>query len=599
MEDLEQLEELEKKVAAYARVSTDSENQDNSFQNQKGYFKKAVDNIPELTFVKLYSDQGLSGVYWKKRDGFNKMLHDAGIDVVKEFDRRSKKEETKYYVSTRKPKFGQIWIKNTARFARNTFSFEIIEKLREKGVYIRFLTQSIYTKDPRNDFVVKLLMDMDENESRLKSEAVRWGYQRGKENGRIYTHPTIIGFDYIKEQNKLIKNKDAEIIKKIFDWYTEEGLGIRRIMNKLREEGIKSPNGKEHWGSTTIKNILKNEKYVGLNNSLKYDHGSFGHKTWAHEKENYDLTETDKIEQIITKEQFDKAQKLKEEKCINNNNKLKGKKISYNKYCKKLVCSKCGANFLHDTDYRDVAKTDKYCFFRCSKKKKYGVKYCDSPNVLEEVLDDLVKDFSYGKINEEIEKRKINYCYLLLKVASMELDEINNDTDEISSVLKNKITEKEKQAETYFLRLIENPELDKHGIFKKMIEEINSELDKLKEEYEQVALYNKNIYDTVEKLLEQYYKIKETKFEAKKRYAEEEVLDMIDSIYVYKSQTHKRKPVLMFSFKFYHEARKLLEPFQDKYKFKIENLEKMKGTEIKEVNTLYNQVTEILTRAIK
>lgn len=587
----------ERIVAAYARVSTDSENQENSFENQSNYFENAVNERDNLTFYKLYSDKGLSGVYWKKRDGFNKMLHDAGIDVIKEYDIRSKREETKYYVSTRTPKFGQIWIKNTARFARNTFSFEIIEKLREKGVYVNFVTQNIYTKDPGQDFVLKLLMNMDENESRLKSDAVKWGYQRGKEKGRIYTHPNIIGYDYIKEENKLIKNKDAEIIKKIFDWYTEEGLGIRKIINKLNEEGIKSPSGKKLWGSTTIKNILKNEKYTGLNNPLKYDHGTFGHKTWAHEKDNYELYETDKIEAVISKEQFDKAQELKKEKCINNNNKLKGKRVSYNKYCKKLVCAKCGANFLHDADYRDEARKDKYYYFRCSGKKKYGVAYCNSPNVLEEVLDNLIKDYSYGLINNEIERRRINYCYLLLKVASLELDKINYDSDRVSSILKNKIDKKEKDIERYIRKMMENPELDKHGIFQKMIEEANNELDELKVEYEIALSFNSKIYDTVEKLLEQYYKIKELNLDNKKRYSENEVLKMIDAIYVHKHQTMKRKPVLMPSFTIYKEARTLLEPFQKEYKFRIENIEKMKGKHTEEeINTLYEKITEIIKR---
>lgn len=591
MEDLEQLEELEKKVAAYARVSTDSENQDNSFQNQKGYFKKAVDNIPELTFIKLYSDQGLSGVYWKKRDGFNKMLHDAGIDVVKEFDRRSKKEETRYYVSTRKPKFGQIWIKNTARFARNTFSFEIIEKLREKGVYIRFLTQSIYTKDKKNDFVVKLLMDMDENESRLKSEAVKWGYKRGRENGNLYTHPTIIGFDYIQEQNKLIKNKDAEIIEKIYDWYVNQGLGIRKIINKLYEEGIKAPNGGEKWGSTTIKNILSNEKYYGGDNGLKYDHGEFGHKTWARTKEKYDVTETDKIEPIITKEIFEKAQKIKDERVTNSNNHLKGKRVSYNRFCKKLVCPYCNSNFLHDADYRDSAKTDKYYYFRCSGKKKNGIKYCSVPNILEEILDDLVKEYAYGKINKELDRRKNNYLYLILKVIDLELDEIRNDADEVSSILKKKIEEEENKSKIYFLKMAENPELDKHGVFANMIAEVNAGIDKLKEELLAVQTVNKDIYDNISILLEEYYKIQKLEETKKKRYSEEEILDMIDAIYVHKSIDNPKKPTTMITFKLYKEATELLKKYEKKHKFKVENMTKAKIDNIEqEVNTLYNTI---------
>lgn len=586
---------LENIVAAYARVSTDSENQANSFKNQSDYFENAVDKKENLKFYKLYSDQGLSGVYWKNRDGFNKMLHDAGIDVVTEFDRRSKKNETRYYVSTRAPKFGQIWIKNTARFARNTFSFEIIEKLREKGVYINFITQNIYTKDPSQDFVLKLLMNMDENESRMKSDAVKWGYKRGREHGNLYTHPNIYGFDYIKEENRLIKNKDAETVKKIYDWYTEDGLGIRKIIKKLEEEGIKPALGGKRWGPSSIKNILKNEKYYGGDNGLKYDHGEFGHKTWAHPKENYDVTETERIEPIITKEQFDKAQNIKSERCVNNNNQLKGKRVSYNRFVKKLVCPYCGSNFLHDSDYKDEAKTKKYYYFRCSGKKKLGIKYCSSPNVMEEFLDDMIKDFSYGKINQELERRKANYQYLLLKISYMELDDIMEDADRVSSILKDKIHEKEKQSESYFLKMIENPGLDRHGVFQKMINDINDEIDNLKKELEEISNINKDIYENIFMMLDEYFKIETFNTAEKKRYSEEEVLSMIDTIYVYKSINNPKKPDVMLLFTLYKNATEILKQYEKKYKFKVENITKMRVPSIQaEINTYYDKLKQRL-----
>lgn len=582
-------------IAAYARVSTESENQANSFKNQSEYFENAVKKEKELKFYKLYSDQGLSGVYWKKRDGFNKMLHDAGIDVIKEFDRRSKKEETRYYVSTRNPKFGQIWIKNTARFARNTFSFEIIEKLREKGVYVRFVTQNIYTKDPSQDFMLKLLMNMDENESRLKSEAVKWGYKRGRERGNLYTHPSIFGFDYIKEENKLVKNADAETVQKIYNWYTEDELGIRKIINKLEEEGIKSASGQKRWGPSSIKNILKNEKYYGGDNGLKYEHGEFGRKTWAHEKEHYDVTETEKIEAIISKEQFEKAQKIKNDRCINDNNQLKGKRVSYNRFVKKLTCPYCGSNFLHDSDYKDEAKTKKYYYFRCSGKKRLGVKYCSSPNIMEDTLDDMIKNFSYGMINSELKRRKANYQYLLLKVSYLELDEIIEDADSVSTILKDKIKKKEKQSESYFLKIMENPELDRHGIFKKMIDDINDEIDKLKLELEEVSNINKNIYDNIFDMLDEYFKIQNFNTSEKKRYSEDEALDMIESIYVYKCVDNNKKPDIMLTFTLYKRATEILRKYEKKYKFKVENITKMKISNIdSEINTYYEKLKQRL-----
>lgn len=607
-------------VAAYARVSTEKENQINSFDNQKDYFENTIKNTDGLEFYKLYGDKGLSGVYWKKRDEFNKMLKDAGIDVVEEFDHRLQKIETKYYVSKREPKFGQIWIKNTARFARNTFSFEIIEKLREKKVYVRFLTQNIYTKDPGQDFILKMMMNMDENESRLKSEATKWGYARGKEKGKIYTSKDIIGYDYDPETNTLKKNKDAKTVKKIFDLYTEKGYGIRKIRVQLNKEGIKTVKGNDYWGYTTIKNILSNEKYYGGNNSLKFTAGEFGHRTWSKPKENYTVEETDRIEPIITKEQFEKAQQIREGKVQIYIGKRIGKKSELSRYAKKLVCHKCGGCYNRNSDFKhkgtDGKRTGKYYFYNCNNKRKIGTKFCNNPNVQEEDLDALVKDFSYGKINDEIKKRQRNYMYLLLKVAVMELDEIKEDVETLSSILKKDIDEKKKKAMNYFEKLIENPELDRHGIFQKKIEELNNEIEELENQLDIISSSNKNIYDNIVIMLEEYEKIKNMDFVLKKRYSEEEVLAMIDVIYVYKYMKKlteeeiesgyvtfdnvelNRKPELMITFMIYKEAREVLQQYEKKYKFNTENLEKATYTVTDdELNTYYREITEKLERA--
>ena len=600
-------------VAAYARVSTKSENQLNSFENQSNYYENAIGNKDDLQFYRLYSDEGLSGVYWKKRDGFNKMLTDAGIDVIKEFDYRTKKYETRYYVSSREPKFGQIWIKSTSRFARNTFSFEIIEKLREKGVYIYFLTQNLYTKDPTQDFALKMMMNMDENESRLKSEATRWGYERGKEKGSVYTHPRITGYDYDKKKRVLVKNDDAKIVKYIFDLYTEEGLGVRKIVMRLKEEGVKTPVGGQMWGYTTIKNILKNEKYYGGNNSLKYNHGEFGKKTWPKPKETYEVAETDKIEPIISKEQFEKAQGIKDGRIQIFNGVKKGKKQEFHRYAKKLVCHGCGGYYSRNSGYRHKDKngkrTDKYWFYNCTNKRAKGAAFCAFPNVEEQTLDDIIKNFSYGHINEEIRKRQRNYMYLLLKVAVMELDCINEEADAEASILIERIEEKKKQARTYFQRLVENPELDKHGVFAQMIDDVNEEIEELQNQLDLLISINEKIFEDINIMLDEYEKIKNMEFVLKSRYSESEILDMIDKIYVWRYQRklseeelktgyvnldridNPRRATLMFTFTIYREAREVLQQYENKYKFNTENMEKMKvDVTDDELNAYYEKI---------
>lgn len=581
-------------VAAYARVSTDSENQASSFRNQSNYFETAIKEKGKK-FYKLYSDKGLSGVYWKKRDGFNQMLRDAGIDVVEKYDYKTKKNEIQYIDSGRKPKFNRIWIKNSARFARNILSWEIIRLLRKKKVYILFLNNNIDTADESKDLTLQIQMAMDENESRVKSEAVKWGYQRGKEAGKVYTHPKITGYDYIKSENRLVKNKDAKAVKLIFELCVNENMGVRRIINELQARGIKSPSGGNRWGNSTIKHILHQEKYYGVNNPLRIEHGSFGEKTWPHRKEEYDLLETDRIEPIITKELFEKAQEKLNERTITMGGNKRGTKHSYSRYSKKIVCGGCGSFYIRNTDYKDTAKTIKYSFFNCNKKRKLGVYVCDNPNILEEELDNLVREFTYGKkINEELTIRKSTYSYMILSVVENELDDINSENDEKAKKLETQINEKREKAELYFRRLVENPELDRHGIFQKMIDDINKELDELQHEYDEVISINSSIYNEVFLLLDEYKKIQNMTQDLKTRYSEEEILDMIDKFYIYTSCDTEKRCDVQITFTLYRESSELLKKYENKYNFKVETFEQYKIDKIEslnnEINTLYKKI---------
>ena len=584
-------------AAAYGRVSTDSEDQENSFENQVMYFEPAIKSAG-LKFYKMYGDKGFSGVYWKQRDEFNKMLKDAGLDVVTTYDYRLKKNRVDYYVSNRKPKFQEIWIKNSSRFARNALSFEVIKLLREKKVYIYFQSQGIYTKDESQDFLLQMFLNIDENESRMKSKAVKWGYERGKEKGKVYTHPKITGYNYIKEENRLVKNKDAATVKLIYDLYTEQNMGVRRIINELERRGIKSPNGNKRWGNTTIKNILNQEKYAGKNNPLRLNHGTFGNKTWAHVKDNYDLFDTDKIEAIITWEQYQKAQKIKSERVVTLNNQTKGRNMSYSRYSKKLICQCCGSNYIRNSDWKDTKKTKKYYFFLCSKKKKLGIGCCDNVNVMEEDLDNIIKNMTYGSINQELLKRKDNYQYYLLKVAIFELDDIDHNNDNKAKEIYNKIEEKKKQLETYFKRWSENPELDKFGVFAKMIEDLNKEIEELSNEYEKISSINKELYDDIYEMYHESIKIRDMELSFKKRYSESEILDMIDNIYVSKLIKTDKKADLRFTYVIFKRSKELLDKYKYKYKLNIQDLEGGIVTENvkEEIKTYYKRLEQLLER---
>ena len=177
----------------------------------------------------------------------------------------------------------------------------------------------------------------------------------------------------------------------------------------------------------------------------------------------------------------------------------------------------------------------------------------------------------------------------------MELDDIMEDADRVSSILKDKIHEKEKQSESYFLKMIENPELDRHGVFQKMINEVNDEIDELKKQLEEISNINKNIYENIFLMLDEYFKIETFNTSEKKRYSDEEVLSMIDTIYVYKSINNPKKPDVMLLFSLYKNATEILKQYEKKYKFKVENITKMRVPSIQtEINTYYDKLKQRL-----
>ena len=142
------LPDMNKTIAIYCRVSTDSENQLNSLSNQKKMFLDRIESDNDILYD-VFADEGLTGTKLNNRKEFNRMLELAGLDVVEtinekrlpngNLDRRAKRKTTNFVVSDREPLFDYIYVKNTSRFARNTLSYDIICKLRQKNVHIFFL----------------------------------------------------------------------------------------------------------------------------------------------------------------------------------------------------------------------------------------------------------------------------------------------------------------------------------------------------------------------------------------------------------------------------------------------------------------------------
>ncbi len=231
-----------RKVAAYARVSTDEDEQLSSYENQVNYYTRYIQSKPEWEFVGLYSDEGISGLNTKKRDGFRQMVEDA-----------------------LNGKIDLILTKSISRFARNTVdSLVTIRQLKEKGVEVYFEKENIYTLDSKGELLITIMSSIAQEESRSISENVTWAKRKNMERGKVsmsYGH--FLGYEKGEDGKPQIVEKEAEVVRRIYNLYLD-GKSVREIARILTTGEVPTPSGKNcNWNVSTIMSILRNEKYKG------------------------------------------------------------------------------------------------------------------------------------------------------------------------------------------------------------------------------------------------------------------------------------------------------------------------------------------------
>ena len=228
-----------KKVAAYCRVSTDHEDQVNSFEAQQRYFRDYINYHPDWELYDVYADEGVTGTSTEKRIQFQRMIQDAFAK-----------------------KFELIVTKEVSRFSRNTLdTISYARQLQAIGVGIIFANDGINTLERASETFLALLSTMAQEESRKTSERVKWGQKRQMEQGVVFGK-SMLGYD-VEDGKMAINSEGAEIVKLIFHKYAIEKKGTSVIARELREAGYKTYSGNTKWTNTSILRIIKNEKYVG------------------------------------------------------------------------------------------------------------------------------------------------------------------------------------------------------------------------------------------------------------------------------------------------------------------------------------------------
>ena len=234
-------EERNRKVAGYARVSTDHEEQETSYEAQVDYYTSYIKNHEGWDFVKVYTDEGITGTCMKKRAGFMEMIADA-----------------------LEGKIDLIVTKSISRFARNTVdSLTTIRQLKDKGIEVFFEKENIWTLDSKSEVIITIMSSIAQEESRSISENVTWGKRKSFADGNVYIQTNgMLGYKKGQDGNIEIDEDEAEVIRFIFSSYVS-GKSMPQIAEELTAKGIKTARGKAVWGSAQVRNILKNEKYTG------------------------------------------------------------------------------------------------------------------------------------------------------------------------------------------------------------------------------------------------------------------------------------------------------------------------------------------------
>lgn len=349
--------EKKRRVAGYARVSTDMEDQQTSYAAQCDYYTQYIQSRDDWEFVGLYSDEGITACNTFKREGFNRMIADAlagRIDL--------------------------IITKSVSRFARNTVdSLSTIRKLKDNGCECYFQKENIWTFDSKGELLITIMSSLAQEESRSISENCTWGWRKRCADGKV-TVPfgRFLGYDWGEDGNLVVNEEQAKIVRKIYGHFLQ-GRSPHCIAKLLTEEGIPTPGGKKVWGKAVVQSILTNEKYKGDALLQKvYTTDFLTKKKKKNEGEVPQYYVEGNHEAIIEPEIFDRVQILMQARLPGKN-----RRSSVSIFSGKIRCGDCGgwygSKIWHSNDkYRRV-------IWQCNHKYD-GDSKCSTPHLEEDTI---------------------------------------------------------------------------------------------------------------------------------------------------------------------------------------------------------------------
>lgn len=438
----EKIYNLPLRVCYYCRVSTDSDVQLNSLDNQLEYYENYIKSKPKWIFSGGYIEEGKTGVRVDVRPSFKKMIHDA-----------------------KNNKFDLIITKEVSRFARDLEdSIHYIRELKDSGVGVFFENQNLNTFDSNSELILNIMFNLAQDESRKLSSRVKFGHKQAIENGHVLGSSNITG--YKKDNCKLvIVENEAKFIKTLFELYATGKYGFQKLSKRLSELGYLNKKGKL-YDKDSLKRMIENPKYKGYYRAKTYE--ILDYRTKKRKKNSLDeqvlyKCKDGSIPAIISEELWDQANKILKSrtKGYENNNYWSGG-LKY-AFSSKIYCKEHNTNFQRSHGSKNKNRPT----WSCSMYLQHRLAACESPIIAEIDLYNIISSI----MNNIIPQKKIIIDNMLKLYDS--IDKSNEYDLELSKIENQlKLVEDKK---TMALDLVFSGELKKEGLkvqFQKFEEDI-------------------------------------------------------------------------------------------------------------------------------
>ena len=455
----------QKRVAAYCRVSTQQEEQLNSYEVQTRYYTEKINSEPKWKLVKIFADKGITGTSTKHRDEFNKMIR-----------------------MCKRGKIDMIITKSISRFARNTVDcLKYIRMLRELNIDVYFEEQGIHSIEKGSEFYITVYGSLAQSESENISANVRWGKEQCAKEGNVqFRYKNTLGYRKGEDGNPEIVPEEAETIQYIYHRFLA-GDSYGTIKSALESKGVLSPGGNNTWSYSTIRSILTNERYKGdiiVNKTFVVDCISKQIKKNNGERTKYYIENNHPA--IIDDNTFGKVQEEIARRNSKHKVKQKGTKTELGKYSSKyaltelLVCGECGSPYRRCTW---TASGNKRIVWRCINRLDYGKKYChESPSIEESIL--------HRAITEAIKTIAMQNSHLLQTLkAHIAVNMDRDEKEDRSMEIKVRIAEIDAEFKKLLSSLSVN--LDNNTYTENAIAELMSEKRALEKELEKYKDFGK------------------------------------------------------------------------------------------------------------